>query len=297
VFPDEKLVAGVTSGPTIFTVASDVRFFPGRPPILARGSKVLANIVESKQAGRFRGKAQARIALTSILTADYCEYPIDAAVVEAGPYKIDENVVMGKGHAKRDVFALLFPPTTLYQLLRLPARGPQLIVDNETPLVIKLLQPLSIGQPQAALGAGAVVEDLKARISALERELSGPGTEDQPVLRSRDVNAARIGEPCPAAGFRAAMRPIMGRSVVTRPVRNLTRYHVSLYVDRRRVLVLPPCYGPSLVPMPTSNFSLKAMAGRPTSTGQANIEVRVVPNREETGWDIVSVNDLRDAIE
>ena len=29
-FPDEKLVAGSSSGPTIFTVTSDIRFFPNR---------------------------------------------------------------------------------------------------------------------------------------------------------------------------------------------------------------------------------------------------------------------------
>src|SRR5262245_21539613 len=57
VFPDEKLTAGVSTGPTIFTVGTDVRFFPNRPPLLARGTKVLGTIVESKQAGRLHGKA------------------------------------------------------------------------------------------------------------------------------------------------------------------------------------------------------------------------------------------------
>jgi hypothetical protein len=38
VLPDEKLTAGSSSGPTLFTVSSDLRFFPNRPPLLARGS-------------------------------------------------------------------------------------------------------------------------------------------------------------------------------------------------------------------------------------------------------------------
>src|ERR1041385_8821679 len=63
VLPDEKLTAGSSSGPTLFTVSSDLRFFPNRPPLLARGSKVLGTIVESKQAGHFYGKARLRITL------------------------------------------------------------------------------------------------------------------------------------------------------------------------------------------------------------------------------------------
>src|SRR5215468_2677088 len=63
VLPDEKLTAGLSTGPTILTVSSDIRFFPNRPPLLARGSKVLATIVESNQAGHFHGKARLRLAL------------------------------------------------------------------------------------------------------------------------------------------------------------------------------------------------------------------------------------------
>src|ERR1051326_8894436 len=58
--PDERLAAGISSGPTLFTVSSDLRFFPNRPPLLARGSKVLGTIVESTQAGHFYGKARLR---------------------------------------------------------------------------------------------------------------------------------------------------------------------------------------------------------------------------------------------
>src|SRR5881628_16113 len=105
VLPDEKLTAGRSSGPTILTVSSDVRFFPNRPPLLARGSKVLGTIVESKKAGHFFGKARARIALTSILTSDFCEYPIDARIIEAGRNKVEEDVVFGRGHAHRDLVA------------------------------------------------------------------------------------------------------------------------------------------------------------------------------------------------
>src|SRR5215471_189374 len=146
VLPDEKLTAGTSSGPTIFTVSSDLRFFPNRPPLLARGSKVLGTIIESKEAGRIFGKARVKVTLHSILTSDFCEYPIDAKVIEVARHKVKDEVVLGAGHAQRDTVALLFPPTTVYQILRIPSRGPRLVLDNETPVNIKLMQPVSLAE-------------------------------------------------------------------------------------------------------------------------------------------------------
>src|SRR6516225_5375590 len=105
--PDEKLTAGTSSGPTLFTVSSDLRFFPNRPPLLARGSKILGTIVESKEAGHIYGKARLKITLRSILTSDLCEYPIDAKIIEAGRLKVEGEVVLGRGHAHRDLVFLL----------------------------------------------------------------------------------------------------------------------------------------------------------------------------------------------
>ena len=130
ILPDEKLTAGSSSGPTVFTVSSDLRFFPNRPPLLARGSKVLGTIVESKEAGRIYGKARLRITLTSILTSDLCQYPIVAKIIEGGRHKVEDEVVFGRGHAHRDLVALFFPATTIYQVLRTPSRGPKLALNN-----------------------------------------------------------------------------------------------------------------------------------------------------------------------
>src|SRR5439155_23465468 len=67
VLADEKLTAGRSSGPTVLSVSSDVRFFSNRPPLLARGFKVLATIVASKQAGRVHGYARLRSSVGPIL--------------------------------------------------------------------------------------------------------------------------------------------------------------------------------------------------------------------------------------
>src|SRR5437867_7763832 len=157
-FPDERLVAGRAFGPVAFTVGSDVRLFPDRPAVIPRGSKVLGNVMESKQAGRLVGRAQTQIVLTSILTADSCEYPIDAKILEAGRHTTTrDGVVVGRGHARRDLFELLFPPTTIYQLIRIPSRGPSLVLDAETPITIKLMEPLTA---QSAVSQAEVAPSL-----------------------------------------------------------------------------------------------------------------------------------------
>jgi hypothetical protein len=270
VFPDEKLTAGLSAGPTILTVGSDVRFFPNRPPLLARGSKILGTIVESKQAGRFHGKARLRMALTSILTSDFCEYPIDAKVVEVGRHKVKDDVVWGRGHARRDVVALLFPPTTVYQLLRIPGRGPKLELNGETPLTIKLMQPVSLGE-SSSLKEKEIDESpaLRSKVDATERDLSGP---------------------CPSIQATSPGRTLIQRASVMRPVRNLTPYHVSVYLDRRPVAIVPPCYGPSMIPTPVTEFNLEATAALLTTGGQKQVKMRMVPSAGGNGWDIVTTD-------
>ncbi|HYR89655.1 MAG TPA: hypothetical protein VE422_36615 [Terriglobia bacterium] len=289
VFPDEKLTAGITSGPTILTVASDVRFFPNRPPLLARGSKILGNIVESKKAGRFHGKARARIALTSILTSDFCEYPIDARIVEAGRNKVEEDVVFGRGHAHRDLIALLFPPTTVYQLLRIPGRGPKLVVDSETPLTIKLMQPVSLGEASTRMAENdGPLGALRTRVNQIERDFSTiKSAFVLPAIPPHEKESAGpVSGPCPMQ-VSSTERPLTGRTNVVRPVRNLTQYHVSISLDRTSVAILPPCYGPSMITTPAREFRLEATASVLTTGGQRQIRMKVIPSADGSGWDIV----------
>jgi hypothetical protein len=288
VLPDEKLTAGYSSGPTILTVSSDVRFFPNRPPLLARGSKILGTIAESKEAGRFHGKARLRITLSSILNSDFCEYPIDAKIIEAGRHKVENDVVWGRGHAQRDVIALLFPPTTIYQLLRIPSRGPKLTLDHETPLTIKLLEPVSLAATPNRLSENDRSGPSPAGIDQIERDLSATkAAPGQRASRLQEQPAGRgISEPCSGAKFNPAP-PIVRMTKVLRPIRNLTPYHVSVYLDRTQVLIIPPCYGPSMIATPATEFRLEAAASLLTTGGQRQIALRIVPSAEENGWDIV----------
>src|SRR5881397_2513070 len=258
-FPDERLVAGRTFGPVVFTVTPDVRLFPNRPAVIPRGSKVLGNVMESKQAGRLVGRAQTQIVLTSILlTADSCEYPIDAKILEAGRYTATrEGVVVGRGHARRDLFELLFPPTTIYQLIRIPSRGPSLVLDAETPITIKLMEPL-------------------AAQSAVSQAEVAPSFPSAPAPARLD---------CATSG--AQTTPWPGIRQIFYPIRNRTPYKARLYMNGRPVSVLPPCYGPTMLIAFTSNFRLAATAVLATRQGQREVKLQIVPNENEDGWDIV----------
>ncbi len=289
VLPDEKLTAGRSSGPTILTVSSDVRFFPNRPPLLARGSKVLGTIVESKQAGRFHGKARLRITLGSILNSDLCEYPIDAKIIEAGRHKVEDEVVWGRGHGHRDLIALLFPPTTIYQLIRTPGRGPKLVVDNETPLSIKLLEPVSLRAASSRVTENDRLGALPDRIEQIERDLSAIKAalnQKSAAPLQEQSPASMVSGPCSESKF-TAIAPLVRTGKVLRPVRNLTPYHVSVYLDRTQVLIMPPCFGPSMIATPAVEFRLDAAASLLTTGGQKQIAVKVVPSPSEAGWDIV----------
>jgi hypothetical protein len=280
VLPDETLTAGVSAGPTILTVNSDVRFFPNRPPLLARGSKVLATIVESKQAGRLHGKAHFRLTLTSILTSDFCEYPINAKIIEASRRKVEDDMVWGRGHARRDLVALLFPPTTVYQLVRIPSRGPKLMVDNETPMTIKILETVSLGETPT-------------RVS--EYDLPSPQTvvpAREPLREPARPLITRTAADICWTGAVAPAHTLVRDGKVVRPIRNLTPYHVSLLLDNAPVMILPPCFGPSMITTPTSGFKLEAAASMPAVGGQRQMPMKVVPSAD--GWDVVVDDVVRD---
>jgi hypothetical protein len=44
----------------------------------------------------------------------------------------------------RDTVFLLFPPTTLFQLLATPKRGPDVVIPAETRLYVKLMNPIYV---------------------------------------------------------------------------------------------------------------------------------------------------------
>jgi len=265
VYPDEQLVAGTTSGPLLFTTAADVRFFLNRPPILPRGSKILGRMETSSKAGRLWGRAKAQVVFTSILTPDYCEYPIDATLIGVKKYQIQEGVIIGRGHPRRDALALLFPPTTLYQLIRLPARGPKLSIREEEQLVIKLMQSVYL----------AGYESDRRGATEQARQFTPAATAAKPQNpECSKLSSSRVTFPTRLGSLRSFQNP--------------TAYDVVVYGNGNPVGTIAPC-SESVLSLPRGDVKLKAIATVPEENGQREVEATLGLNDKLTGWQVLSV--------
>jgi hypothetical protein len=263
--PDERIIAGDTDGPLLLTVTSDVRLFPGKLPIVPRGSKIFARTIESREAGRIKGRARYQMAIDTIMTPSECEYGIDARIVAAGNFKVREETVVGKGHARRDFLLWLFPPTTIYQMIRLPARGPRMVLDEETVLAIRLLQPVILQESRS----DDRTETPNVRLNEPRGERYIPSTSTECHETSTGFN-----------------RLVQIKDGVIRPFRNKTPYNVAISIGTRRLANLGPCVA-AMVTTPTGKFTITATASVPQAGGQRERQLAIVVNDSGTGWDVV----------
>lgn len=138
--------------PLILSLADDVRTSGHRGPVLIpRGSNVVGRIVKSQRAGHFVGRSELNIAVQEIVTPSGDVYDgVSAKVVDIGKKKGEKGEVKPDGgiqgpvHRERDAFLLLFPPTTLFQLIATPKRGPDVVLPVETKLYVKLMTPIYV---------------------------------------------------------------------------------------------------------------------------------------------------------
>ena len=136
--------------PILFSLADDVREGGHRGPILIpRGSNVVGRVVKSERAGHFIGRSDINIRIQEIITPSGEVYDgLYTKVVDIGKTKVEKGEVKTNGeiqgptHRKRDAFFLLFPPTTLFQLMATPERGPDVVIPVETRLFVKLMNPI-----------------------------------------------------------------------------------------------------------------------------------------------------------
>jgi hypothetical protein len=141
--------------PVLFTLAEDIRSAGRRGPVLIpRGSSVVGRVVTSDRAGHFFGRSNLDIRLEQIITPTGEVYDgVSTKIVDVGKAKgvkgeaKADGALQGPGHAKRDAFFLLFPPTTLFQLIGTPKRGPDVVLPVETRLQVKLMSPIYVETP------------------------------------------------------------------------------------------------------------------------------------------------------
>jgi len=147
--------------PVLFTLADDIRAGGKRGAVLIpRGSSVVGRVVKIERAGHLVGRAAIDIRIQQIVTADRVYDGLSTKVVEIGKIKNQKGEIKadgeidGPGHAKRDAFFLLFPPTTFFQILATPGRGPEVELPVETRLYVKLMSPIYV-ERQVAQAAPA----------------------------------------------------------------------------------------------------------------------------------------------
>src|SRR2546425_11917730 len=146
--------------PVLFSLAEDIRAAGRRGPILIpRGSDVVGRIVRSQRAGHFIGRSQMDIHVQEIITPTGEVYDgLSAKIVDVARKKGEKGEVKADGgiqgpvHRTRDTFLLLFPPTTLVQLLSIPRRGPDIVLPVESRLYVKLMTPIYV-ETRPALSA------------------------------------------------------------------------------------------------------------------------------------------------
>src|SRR5215468_2298669 len=135
--------------PILLSLADDIRTSGHRGPVLIpRGSEIVGRIVRSQRAGHFIGRAHMDIAITEIITPSGDVYDgLTAKIIDVSKKKGEERSdggLQGPVHRQRDTFFLLFPPTTLFQVLATPKRGPDVILPVETRLSVKLMSPIYV---------------------------------------------------------------------------------------------------------------------------------------------------------
>jgi hypothetical protein len=138
--------------PILFSLAEDIRTAGHRGPVLLpRGSSVVGRVVMSERAGHFFGRSHLDIRVQEIITPTGESYDgVSSKIVDFAKKKGQKGEVKADGgiqgpvHRQRDAFFLLFPPTTLFQLLATPKRGPDIVLPVESRLYVKLMSPIYV---------------------------------------------------------------------------------------------------------------------------------------------------------
>jgi len=139
--------------PILLSLAEDVRASAGHrgPILIPRGSSVVGRVVKSDRAGHFFGRSNLDIRVQEIITPAGEVYDgLTAKIIDVGKKKGEkgevkrDGVIQGPVHRTRDTLLLLFPPTTLFQLIATPKRGPDVVIPVETRIYVKLMGPIYV---------------------------------------------------------------------------------------------------------------------------------------------------------
>jgi hypothetical protein len=138
--------------PILFTLAEDIRSGHRTGVVLIpRGSHVVGRVEATHRAGHFFGVARLDIRVQEIITPAGEIYDglttklIDIDKKKGKKGSVGANTsIRGPSHRGRDALLLFFPPTTLFQLIVTPKRGPDVVLPVETRVRVKLMNPIYV---------------------------------------------------------------------------------------------------------------------------------------------------------
>jgi len=181
--------------PVLLSLAEDVRAGGHRGPILIpRGSSVVGRVVRSQRAGHFIGRSQLDVRIQEIVTPAGEVYDgLSAKIIDVAKKKGEKGEVKADGgiqgpvHRGRDAFLLLFPPTTVIQLLLTPKRGPDVVLPVETRLYVKLMSPIYV-ETRPRVGVNVLPQSIPGP-PPIPQTLAGPQPIPQaaPALSSNGL--------------------------------------------------------------------------------------------------------------
>ena len=118
-------------------------------PLFPRGSYLTGRIEGGKAPGRLHGKGTLVVDFDRVVISDSVRLPISVKVIAALKYKISpDGKIIGRGHAKRDLAAWMFPPLWPLDLINLPRRGPwPSIRGKEEKLLLRVMRPTASRRP------------------------------------------------------------------------------------------------------------------------------------------------------
>jgi hypothetical protein len=112
--------------------------------VFPRGAYLSGRLEDFRDPGHFYGKGQLKLEFVS-LTVPGGTFPLSAKVVSVPHYRVDANgEIRGRGHARRDAVEWSIPILWPEKIITLPARGPRPTLKGENPILLRIMDDLSI---------------------------------------------------------------------------------------------------------------------------------------------------------
>lgn len=165
--------------------------------VFPRGAYLSGRLEEARDPGHFFGKGRLKLQFVT-LTVPGGTFPLSAKIVSVPHYRVDaDGNIRGRGHARRDAVEWTIPILWPEKIITLPARGPRPTLKGETPILLRMMDDLSI-PTDAVVAASATPSPM--------REPSGPTSSLSSSANSSVNSNVRTGI-LPSLVYGGASRP------------------------------------------------------------------------------------------